>query len=65
SHPSSAYFIFYGGVGYICNEGYCSSMQFDPMHLYTSSSDTSQAACWRDKALSFQQLVYENVRLRK
>ncbi|MBP9932611.1 MAG: LTA synthase family protein [Chitinophagaceae bacterium] len=65
SHPSSAYFIYYGGVGYICNEGYCSSMQFDPMHLYTSSSDTSQAARWRDKALSFQQLVYENVRLRK
>jgi hypothetical protein len=34
-------------------------------HLYTSSRDTSQAGRWRDKVLSFQQLVYENVRLRK
>jgi hypothetical protein len=34
-------------------------------HLYASRSDTSQAGRWRDKALSFQQLVYENVRLRK
>lgn len=62
---SSAWYIFYGGVGYICDSGYSASHQYNIKQVISSTGDSLASHYWRDKALAFQQLVYENLRLRK
>lgn len=63
--PSSAYYVFYGGMGYICDSGFASSHQENPFNISTESNDSVTTKTWLNKALSFQQLVYEDLKNRK
>ena len=62
--PSSAYYVFYGGIGYINDNGYVASIQNNPLMPTYELKDTSQLKHMTDKALSFQQLIYEDVKNR-
>lgn len=63
--PSSASYVFYGGVGYVAPDGYASYSQQNRLHIYSENKDTSRVRFMFNKATSFQQLVYEDVRTRK
>ena len=65
TNPNAAYYIFYGGVGRVASEGYASYSQSNPNHIYSSMTDTTLQRTYFNKATSFQQLVYEDVRTRK
>lgn len=62
---NSAYFVFYGGVGYVTEKGYASYSQSNRNYIYSNLNDTSLQRNYYNKATSFQQLVYEDVRTRK
>ncbi|MBL7766155.1 MAG: sulfatase-like hydrolase/transferase [Chitinophagaceae bacterium] len=63
--PSSAYYIFWGGAGYINDQGYASAHQIMPHHLISDMKDSVLIKHHNTKAQSFQQLVYEDVKGRK
>ena len=63
--PSSAYYVFFGGAGYVNDSGFTASYYNNKNYICTNLVDTSKAAFFQSKAFSFQQLVFENVRLRK
>jgi len=63
--PSSAYYVFFGGAGYVNEDGFVASHQMDRKNIIYQLKDTSMAAHYNDKAMSYQQLVYEDVRTRK
>jgi phosphoglycerol transferase MdoB-like AlkP superfamily enzyme len=62
---SSAYYIFFGGIGYISEEGYAASHIGNTFHIDTDIKDSASILKYNNKAMSFQQLVYEDVRTRK
>lgn len=59
--PSSAYYIFFGGQGYVNDLGYAASHQGNASHIDTDMTDSVNIHASHDKAMSFQQLVYEMV----
>ncbi len=63
--PSSAYYVFFGGVGYVNEDGFVASHQMDRKNIIFELKDSSFANHYNDKATSYQQLVYEDVRTRK
>ncbi len=63
--PSGAYYVFFGGAGYVNDSGFTASYYNNRNYICTNLVDTSRAAFYQSKAFSFQQLVFENVRLRK
>lgn len=63
--PSSAYYTFYGGGGYVNEKGFVADDYNNPTLVCTNISDSALLAPYKTKALRFQQLVFENVRLRK
>jgi phosphoglycerol transferase MdoB-like AlkP superfamily enzyme len=63
--PSSAFYVFYGGAGYINDSGFAASYYNSKDYICTNISDSTIAKFYQTKAFSFQQLVFENVRLRK
>ncbi len=63
--PSSAYFVFFGGAGYINENGFASSRQGDQINIHGQLNDSTLTSHYNDKAMSYQQLVYEDVRTRK
>ena len=63
--PNAAYYIFYGGVGRVTPEGYASYSQTNRNHIYSNLPDSISQRQSFDRATSFQQLVYEDVRTRK
>jgi phosphoglycerol transferase MdoB-like AlkP superfamily enzyme len=63
--PNAAYYVFYGGVGRVTPEGYASYSQSNRHHIYSNLTDTNLQRKYYNKATSFQQLVYEDVRTRK
>jgi phosphoglycerol transferase MdoB-like AlkP superfamily enzyme len=65
STPSSAYYVFYGGGGYINEQGFAASHLQNPTNVSSNLTDTTQANALNKKATSFEQLVYEDVRNRK
>lgn len=65
TNPNAAYYIFYGGVGRVTSDGYASYSQSNRNHIYSHLSDTNLQRSYYNKATSFQQLVYEDVRTRK
>lgn len=65
STPSSAYYVFFGGAGYVNHEGYAASHQMAKTNIIHELKDTTLINLYNDKAMSFQQLVYEDVRTRK
>ena len=65
STPSSAYYVFFGGAGYVNPEGYAASHQMAKTNIIHELKDTTLINLYNDKAMSFQQLVYEDVRTRK
>ena len=60
---SSAYYIFFGGQGYINNLGYAASHQGNQKHIESNVENDSTKKYLHNKAMSFQQLVYEAVQL--
>ena len=63
--PSSAYYVVFGAVGYINDAGSAGSYQQSNYILHSKNLDTMQAIKLNNKATSFQQLVYEDVKNRK
>lgn len=63
--PSSAYYVFYGGGGYINDTGFAASHLQNPSNVQSNISDTTKANAMNNKATSFEQLVYEDVKNRK
>ncbi|HPI53511.1 MAG TPA: LTA synthase family protein [Chitinophagaceae bacterium] len=63
--PSSAYFVFFGGGGYVNEQGYASSHLENQSHIIHEVKDSNLIKPFNDKAMSYQQLVYEDVRTRK
>lgn len=62
--PSDAYYVFFGGVGYINNIGYAATYIQNRPYVHHSDMNDSLFTSMAKKANAFQQLVYENVRLR-
>jgi phosphoglycerol transferase MdoB-like AlkP superfamily enzyme len=63
--PSSAYYVFFGGIGYVNENGFVASQLNNMKHPITKITDTMLTNRMLQKGISFQQLVYEDVRLRK
>ena len=63
--PSSAYYVVFGAVGYINDSGSAGSHQQSSFILHSKNLDTTQAIKLNNKATSFQQLIYEDVKNRK
>ena len=63
--PSSAYYVVFGAVGYINDIGSAGSHQQSSFILHSKNLDTTQAIKLNNKATSFQQLIYEDVKNRK
>jgi phosphoglycerol transferase MdoB-like AlkP superfamily enzyme len=61
STPSSAYYIFYGGQAYINDQGYAASYQGAVKSMNTNLVDSALIHKLHNKAMSFQQLVYETL----
>ena len=59
--PSSAYYVFFGGAGYINDLGYAASHQGDAKNIATNCIQSNLIMPLHNKAMSFQQLVYEEV----
>lgn len=59
--PSSAYYVYYGGVGYIDSAGMAGTYQASQDFLVTDVADSLQARARSHKARAFQQRVYEMV----
>jgi phosphoglycerol transferase MdoB-like AlkP superfamily enzyme len=59
--PSSAFYVFFGGAGYVNKYGYASSYQGNPKQIISNIKDSSQLKQCYDKAMSFQQLIYDEV----
>jgi len=59
--PSSAYYVFFGGAGYINNSGFAASYQ-GTKNIQTDLTDSVVIIPMHNKAMSFQQLVYEEVK---
>ncbi len=59
--PSSAFYVFFGGAGYINESGYAASRQGDAKNIVTNCINPNLITPLHDKAMSFQQLVYEAV----
>ncbi|MBK7764075.1 MAG: LTA synthase family protein [Bacteroidetes bacterium] len=64
STPSSAYYVFFGGSGYINQYGYAASYLANPLVANSDIADSILQKNLLNKALSFQQLVFEDVRKR-
>lgn len=62
---SSAFYVFYGGAGYVSDNGYIGINYSNKDNINTSLLDSNELNIYKKKALAFQQLVFENVRLRK
>lgn len=59
--PCSAYYVYYGGVGYIDSAGMAGTYQASRDFLITDVTDSIQASRRAAKARAFQQRVYESV----
>lgn len=62
--PSSAYYVFFGGSGYLNSQGYAASYLVNPFAANSDITDSILQKKLLNKSLSFQQLVYEDVRKR-
>nr|MBP6623905.1 sulfatase-like hydrolase/transferase [Chitinophagaceae bacterium] len=62
---SSAFYVFYGGAGYINEKGFAASHQESQHIIVSVLKDSSLKIPYNNKAMSFQQLVYEDVKHRK
>jgi phosphoglycerol transferase MdoB-like AlkP superfamily enzyme len=58
---SSAFYVFFGGAGYVNDAGYAASNQMDLHTIQTNLSDSARFGPMQQKAMSFQQLLYEEV----
>ncbi len=65
SKPSSAYYVYYGGAGYINESGFASASLQNKSLITTDLKDSSIIQKMNGKLASFEQLVYEDVRTRK
>jgi phosphoglycerol transferase MdoB-like AlkP superfamily enzyme len=65
SKPSSAYYVYYGGAGYINESGFASASLQNKSLITTDQKDSSIIEKMNSKLTSFEQLVYEDVRTRK
>lgn len=65
STPSSAYYVFYGGAGYINQQGYAASHLINLKNIISDAENDLLKNALNNKARSFQQLVYEDLRTRK
>ena len=63
--PSSAYYVFYGGGGYINEQGFAASHLQNTKNIITELKDSNLSNKMNDKVTSFEQMVYEDVRTRK
>lgn len=63
--PSSAFYVFYGGAGYVYDSGYVAASYHNLNYVNSNMQDSALIKILKAKALSFQQLVFENVRHRK
>lgn len=63
--PSSAYYVFYGGGGYINEQGFAASHLQNTKNIITDLKDSNLSNKMNDKVTSFEQMVYEDVRTRK
>jgi phosphoglycerol transferase MdoB-like AlkP superfamily enzyme len=64
STPSSAYYIFYGGQGYLGDKGFASMRQGSSI-VETDMTDSTEINKAFAKAVSFQQLIYEQLKQKK
>lgn len=62
---SSAFYVYFGGAGYVTDSGFAASSYHNLKYTCSNLLDTTLIEKYKNKALSFQQLVFENVRLRK
>jgi len=63
--PSSAFYVFYGGAGYVTDSGYVATSYDNLPFIHSNMTDSVQMKTYQTKALSFQQLVYEDVKNRE
>ncbi|MEN9338953.1 MAG: hypothetical protein RIQ62_265 [Bacteroidota bacterium] len=61
---SSAYYVFFGGAGYLHDTTYASAYIAQPNRINSNTSDTLLMRRYFQKAFSFQQGVYEDVKNR-
>jgi phosphoglycerol transferase MdoB-like AlkP superfamily enzyme len=60
--PSSAYYVVFGAAGYINEIGSAGSHQRSKFILHSKNIDTIEAIKLNNKAMSFQQLIYEDLK---
>ncbi len=65
STPSSAYYVFFGGGGYVTDAGFTAFVYNNLQYICSDVTDSVLKKSCFNKARSFQQLVFENVRMRK
>lgn len=63
--PSAAYYVFYGGAGYVNDRGYVGADYYNNDFVSSNLQDSLLINEYKIRALSFQQLVFENLRWRK
>ncbi|MCC7029026.1 MAG: sulfatase-like hydrolase/transferase [Chitinophagaceae bacterium] len=63
--PSAAYYVFYGGAGYVNDRGYVGADYYNNDFVSSNLEDSLMINEYKIRALSFQQLVFENLRWRK
>ena len=60
--PSSAFYVFFGGSGYLNEQGYAASYLQNPQQISSDLTDSLLKNHHLKKARCFQQLVFETVR---
>jgi phosphoglycerol transferase MdoB-like AlkP superfamily enzyme len=59
--PSSAYYVFYDGCGYVCEDGFAAIYANDPRKHISDIADEGKLNQYAMKAACYQQLLYEKI----
>ncbi len=59
SIPSSCYYVFFDGCGYITDSGFSTVYAGNPKHIISSIKDAAMMEHHAHKAASYQQLIFE------
>lgn len=61
--PSSAFYTMYGGIGYVCQQGYAGSYQHNHQDIkHAPETDSLQYQLFNKKATAMQQIIYESIK---
>ncbi len=59
SLPSSTYYVFFDGCGYLTDKGYATASVLNPEHSVSNITDVGLQTLYTQKVASYQQLIFE------